>query len=128
MFNVLLGLHEGAHGTLTVSREPNTGQGPFVLGQLVKTVGGKLTVAAAAGDASEAEFVFESLAGQSSQKYTCVFGFLEAETDVYNGTPNIDELLTCGADGKLTVTATAAEAKWKVVSKSGNVIRFKKLN
>lgn len=128
MFNVLSGLHEGSQSVVTVSREVNTGQGPFVNGQLVKTVAGKYTVATLPAEATQAEFVFEGTSYQSSQKVTGLFGHMEAETDVYNGTPAVDDLLTVGTGGKLTVTVTAAEAKWKVTGKNGTIIIFRSLN
>jgi hypothetical protein len=83
MFNVLSGLQEGSYSVATMSREatsPNT----YVKGNVViADANGKLvpcngTTTGVRG----VEFVFEDLSGQSSKKYTTVFGFMEAETDI----------------------------------------------
>ena len=82
MFNVLSGLQEGSRSVVVVSRASNGAT--FVKGDVVVTSGGKLSAAGAA-DAMFLEFVFEDLTGNSSGKYTVIYGSMEAETD------NIDD-------------------------------------
>ena len=83
MFNVLSGLQEGSRSVVVVSRASNGAT--FVKGDVVMTSGGKLN-AAAANNALFCEFVFEDLTGNSSGKYTVIYGSFEAECD------NIDDV------------------------------------
>lgn len=110
MFNILSGLQEGSRSVVIVSRQVNSGQGPFLKGGIVVTSAGKVS-AAAVTDIPFIEFVLEDLTGNSSGQLTCAYGVMEAETDNIddstNGAITTDSLLTAVA-GKLT-TATAAE-------------------
>ena len=134
MFNVLSGLQEGSHSVTIVSRDVNSGQGPFVKGQVVKSFGGKLS-AAASTDAKIAEFVFEDLTGQASGKLTTIFGSFEAETDqmdtVYNGAPAADDYLVANG-GKLAKAKagdiTAGTELAYCISVASGVYRFRTLN
>ena len=129
MFNILSGLQEGSRSVTIVSRQANTGQGPFVKGNVVVTSGGKVN-AATDTDAPWVEFVFEDLTGNSSGSYTCAFGTMEAETDQIddstNGAIGADNLLTAVA-GKLArasvadVSAGTAQVFAKCVSTSTTV-------
>ena len=85
MFNVLSGLQEGSRSVVVVSRASNGGT--FVKGNVVVTNGGKLTAAVAA-DSPFVEFVFEDLTGNSSGKYTVIYGTMEAECDVLDDATN----------------------------------------
>ena len=103
IFNVLSGLQEGSYSVVTVSRA-STGA-TFVKGTLVKTdTSGTLVAAATSADYRQVEWVFEDLSGNSSKKYSVIFGAFEAETDQIddstNGAIGAGDLLTCVA-GKL---------------------------
>jgi hypothetical protein len=120
MFNVLSGLQDGSYSVTIVSRSSN---GPtYVKGNVVTTVGGKVSPANAA-DSAFVEFIFEDLTGQSSGKYTVCFGSLEAQCDqlddVTNGAITIDDKLTSvnGIIAKATPADVTAGNFWgKVIS------------
>ena len=114
MFNVLSGLQEGSYSVPTVQRSVAPGN-VFVKGSVVMTDNsGKFVPATGPVNASEVEFIFEDLTGNSSKKYTAIFGNFEAETDVVDETAgeiNIGDFLT-PLDGKLAkADATAIAAK-----------------
>lgn len=122
MFNILSGLQEGSRSVAVVSRQSNGAT--FTKGNVVITSGGKLNPANAA-DAAFVEFVFEDLTGNSSGKYTVVFGTFEAECDqlddVTNGAIAVDDKLVSVASiiAKAAPADVAAGNFWgKVVSVS----------
>lgn len=91
MFNVLSGLQEGSYSVPTVQRGVAPGN-VFVKGSVVMTDNsGKFVPATGPANASEVEFIFEDLTGNSSKKYTAIFGNFEAETDI------VDETAPAGA-------------------------------
>ena len=103
IFNILSGLQEGSYSVATVSRA-STGA-TFVKGAVVKTDGsGTLVACATSADYRQVEFVFEDLSGNSSKKYSVVFGVFEAETDQIddstNGAIGASDMLTC-VSGKI---------------------------
>lgn len=143
MFNILSGLQEGSRSVTIVSRQVNTGQGPFVKGNVVVTSAGKVS-AASNTDYKWVEFVFEDLTGNSSGQLTCAYGTMEAETDQIddstNGAIAADSLLTAvsGVMAKASASdITAGTYFAKCISAattydlakgtSGKVVRFRTL-
>lgn len=109
MFNVLSGLQEGSYSVPTVQRGVAPGNA-FVKGSVVMTDNnGKFIPAAGPANASEVEFIFEDLTGNSSKKYTAIFGNFEAETDIVDetaGAINVGDFLT-PLNGKLAKAGAA---------------------
>lgn len=106
MFNVLSGLQEGSRSVVVVSRASNGAT--FVKGDVVVTSGGKLSAAGAA-DAMFLEFVFEDLTGNSSGKYTVIYGSMEAETD------NIDDTGSGAGSGAIVADSPLSCLAGKIV-------------
>lgn len=106
MFNVLSGLQEGSRSVVVVSRASNGAT--FVKGDAVVTSGGKLSAAGVA-DAMFLEFVFEDLTGNSSGKYTVIYGSMEAETD------NIDDTGSGTGAGAIVADALLSTLAGKIV-------------
>jgi len=109
MFNILSGLQEGSRSVTIVSRQANTGQGPFLKGNVVVTSGGKVS---AASDTSIPfhEFIFEDLTGNSSGQYTCAYGTMEAEVDQIDDSTNGAIVADCFLTAVAGVIAKASAA------------------
>jgi hypothetical protein len=112
MFNILSGMQEGSRSVVIVER---SGPAGLVKGAVVMTTASGNTIALADNGSAlwldrAGEYVFEDLTTQMSGKYTCVYGYMEAETDQYSGTPAIGAFLKPGTAGGSTagllITAT----------------------
>ena len=134
MFNILQGAHVDNWSGYFASRNLLAHIPDLMLGQLVMPQGGKYVLAdgttTPAIQAKTAEFVFETDQRQSSGTITTHRGTAEYETDVYIGSPAVDDLLGIdpAGSGKLAVVTDPTLANWYVLEATGNVIRFKSLN
>lgn len=131
-FNVNVGLTVPSSAT-TISRQVNSGQGPFVLGSVVQAIGAKYSVCA---DPVKAEFVHEDLGGNSSGQLTCVIGKFEAETDQYDNTVAITDgayltVGTGGTAGKLIVQGSAYNGAnacaFAIGAPANGILRFQRI-
>ena len=122
MFNILSGLQDGSYSVPTVNRNLATGvaHSDIRRGKCVITDGvGNIKLATTPADAKFAEFVFEDLTGNSSKRYSTVFGSFEAETNMVAPGVNFvpTDMLTCGADGLITKAADADVAAGNILGR-----------
>jgi len=124
--NIVSGAHEGSR-SVVFSVRTLRGRPPLTVGMLVCLWGGGKYDVSIRSQERESELVFETDETQSSGTITTVWGFGEFETNVYAGSPEPGDYLFAEG-GKLARAGNDTEkglAKWLVVSKAGDVIRFR---